>query len=325
MTSFGKNICANKAGGRVEEPGKQPPCLLWQKRLIKAVSAPIAWGLQGSCLMWWMKSLFGLWVPASSDKLHGLLMIGKVLVRCWETFTAPHSLLILRGQERTVLSWTDARVSAKHSRSASLGPGQGRERQAVIWERWEDWLHCSEGRCLFFIPTWYIGLINALLTASGLSQQHFPFETREDIPCSAGALGVRKQHVSGPVPLSPLMMAKPPTTALPLLFALLALANKPSSLSLAQRRCLCVLVVLFLHWSFLSAWKRVCPLGESLLTQCRNKGTPGPHVPGDGQGWLPLYDPQIDHGGARPLGSHLAVCFLLRPPKETVICLKVPP
>lgn len=82
-----------------------------------------------------------------------------------------------------------------------------------------------------FIPTWYIGLINALLTASGLSWQHFPFKTRGEVPYSAGALGVRKQQVSGCIPLTLMMMAKPYNTALPLLFALLVLVNKPRSLS----------------------------------------------------------------------------------------------
>lgn len=82
-----------------------------------------------------------------------------------------------------------------------------------------------------FILTWYIGLINALLTASGLSWQHFPFKTRGEVPHSAGALEVRKQQVSGCIPLSLLMMAQPWNTALPLLFALLVLVNKPSGLS----------------------------------------------------------------------------------------------
>lgn len=82
-----------------------------------------------------------------------------------------------------------------------------------------------------FIPTWYVGLINALLTALGLSWQHFPFKTCREVPHAAGALGVRKQQVSGYIPLSPLMMAKPWNTAFPLLFALLVLVNKPSSLS----------------------------------------------------------------------------------------------
>ena len=84
---------------------------------------------------------------------------------------------------------------------------------------------------IVFIPTWYICLINALLTALGLSSQHFPFKTHGEVLHSAGALGVRKQQVSGHIPLSLLMKVKPRNTAFPRLFALLVLVNKPSSLS----------------------------------------------------------------------------------------------
>lgn len=79
MTSLGKNICANKAGERVKEPGKEPPVSAMAKMFDKSIFSPNS--LKSPGLTWRMKSLLGLWVPEASARLRSLLTMGKVSIR----------------------------------------------------------------------------------------------------------------------------------------------------------------------------------------------------------------------------------------------------
>lgn len=172
-----------------------------------------------------------------------------------------------------------------------------------------------------FIPTWSISLISTLLTALGLRWQHFAVKTHGEVPHSAGALGVRKEQVSGHFPLS-LVMANPWNSALPLLFVLLVLMDMSRSIfSCTAKIPLCPACPLPLF-----ELSQVCPLCESFLTHSHIEGMPGPHTPGDKHQWLCvcLCDPQpwLEFQGFRPFGNHLTLCFLLWPPEEMVMCSK---